>query len=158
MPDMATHLLLQTGVNNLFVKSRHFGNAALIGTVMPDLMKPMIRWVSPAEKWWFFPLHSPVFLLILMYAAAMMFHEKDRPIVYRGLLTGAFIHLSIDMLQDSVVSSYFLFFPFSFKTFTVGLFSPEAPLQWVPILAIVVMTLYWIRRKIFKGNPGTPRR
>ncbi len=154
---MATHLLLQAGVNTLFVKSKYLANAAFIGTVMPDLMKPMIRWVSLPEKWWFFPLHSPVFLLIFMYAAAMLFHEKDRPIIYGGLLTGAFIHLSIDLFQDSVISSYFLFFPFSFRTFTIGLFPPEAPLRWIPVFVIAVITLHWVKRKFLKDPPAPGR-
>jgi len=149
VPDLATHLLAQTTINQL-PWIRKIAPFTLLGATAPDLVKGFSRWATPAEKWWVYPFHSPLFMAILFYAVSLLFHEKDRPYVFAGGIIGVSIHVGLDLLQIHLIGEYFIFFPFSFQTVSFGLFPPEATLIWLPVTIAVTAAAIIIRKLIVK--------
>ena len=145
MPDLLTHLAVQTAINQL-PKINRYAVYTLIGAVVPDLSRVITRFANPVEKWWGYPLHSPLFLLVLFYAMSLLFVEKERPRLVLWCWVGSLIHISMDILQDNVVSYYMLLFPFSIEGTSFNWIHPEASLSFLPLTVTIAFIAIIIRK------------
>lgn len=144
MPDLVTHIAVQTGVNQA-LSNRVLIFGLYLGAVLPDVPKPALRLLAYSEKWFFYPFHSPIFLVVLIYFISLWFVERDRKYVFLGGLIGATVHLALDLMQKTVASYYFLFFPVSYTTWSLSLFEPERSLDLLPLTVSIAGTAIGLR-------------
>ena len=147
MPDLASHLLVQTILDRI-PPFRKYAPFTLLGAAAPDLAKGLIRWVSPTQAWWFYPFHSPLYMLIACYALSLLFQAEERGLVVWGGFIGVLIHIGLDVLQINYVSYYMPFFPFSFRSVALNVFSTEASLKWLLILPAIAVTAFVCDKKV----------
>lgn len=155
MPDLATHLLAQTTLNQL-PRLRKIVPFTLFGAVAPDLMKGFSRWMPPPERWFLYPFHSPVFMIVFFYAISLLFHESERKYVLGGGFIGMVIHLALDLCQVNLGGGYYMpFFPFSFHRISFGLFATEETLHWLPLTLVIAVAAVVSRRILVRQSKIT---
>ena len=139
MPDGATHILIQTIVNK-FIKKNNLTPYLLFGAIAPDLFKAVNRIVAPQYEWFFYPTHSPIFMLIIFYAISLLFHKSERILLIKGCMIGMVIHLLLDLTQINYGGgNYMPFFPFSFYSFSFNIIKTETSLFFLPITALITL-------------------
>ena len=146
MPDGATHLLIQVIINQFSI-FRNIFPYTLFGSIAPDLVKGFSRWLSPPERWIFYPTHSPIFMLVFFYALSLLFHEKERFFIIIGCFIGMLIHLVLDIGQINLCGGYYMpFFPISFKRVTLGFYETEASIFLLPLTILITIIAVFSRR------------
>jgi membrane-bound metal-dependent hydrolase YbcI (DUF457 family) len=142
MPDLLTHFLIAF----LFVKLRkieRYKSLIYLGTVLPDILVRLsvlsmdVILKIRGLNWFFMPLHTPLGILLTCFFATYFFEERSRKPVFINLMTGAFLHLFLDILQIHWVTEYYLFYPFSWEKFEIGLFWPHQSIYFIPVLALI---------------------
>jgi len=110
---------------------------------LPDVLTRPFYILFPQTFWVVQPLHSPVGLLFLCGLGALAFESSYRKTAFWNLLGGAYLHLFLDFFQKHVTNEYYSLFPFSWRTFEIGLFWPEESLAFIPwvLLAVTLMEL-----------------
>jgi len=155
MPDLMTHLLIPWAVGRTAAWDRPRLAIFCLGAVLPDLVSraPSIalgRWPEAASI--FSAFHTPIGVLILCLGLVMIFPEQERARFLSWLLTGAGLHLGLDLLQLTVRSdNYYWLFPLTFKDFQLGLFWPDQTVLALPGLMILVLAAELLRRR--RGRP-----
>ena len=155
MPDLMTHLLLPWAAGRSAGWARPRLALFCLGGVLPDLVSrvPSIalsRWPDLASI--FSAFHTPIGVLILCLGLVMIFPEKDRTRYLGWLISGAGLHLVLDLLQLTVnPHSYHWLFPLTFQDFQLGLFWPDQTVLALPVLLILVLAVEFIRLK--RGRP-----
>ena len=149
MPDLITHSAAA------FFLTRHkramrYRAFFYIGAILPDVLARPVYIVFP--KLFFFPVavHTPVFML----ATVLLFSEFFRPEIKRPVvqftLSGVALHFLMDFFQRHLLTGYYWFFPFSWKSIEIPLFWPETPVRFIPLwIALVLGTeliSIWRRR------------
>jgi hypothetical protein len=142
MPDPLTHVGLAY-LGGRIARVRAAMPALLVGAIAPDVLTyvPGLGRLS----------HTPVVLALAAYAGAMLFHTRDRRVVFAALLVSTWFHLGLDTLQDHIAGGYLLLFPFSWREFEAHLIDPEATLLYLPWLlgAIGALELaLYLRRRV----------
>lgn len=126
MPDLFFHFSTSYLLTR-WKKMEPFSISFILGSILPDLpTRALDIALSPfrVEKGWFFlTYHTPIGLILFSYLLSFLFEEKIRILVFGGILGGSVFHLFLDSLQESFYySNDFVFFPFSFRTFSLNLF------------------------------------
>lgn len=133
MPDLTTHLAL----THLTSRPLRLGGARLplyVGALLPDLLTRPFYILFPPAYFVVYSLHTPLATAIVALLLAELCVEELRRQVRTGLLVGAALHFALDLLQRQVGTGYYWLFPFSWKSFSLGLFWPEESLRWLPFL------------------------
>ena len=143
MPDLITHLCTAQIARRMF-RRISFPLLAL-GVILPDLLSRPVHILFPATYWFVVPLHSPLVCLCYCAAISMLFSRRIRSACFLALCAGVVLHLAVDALQDQVEPTYFWLFPFSWKSWWVGLFWPEQALYFLPV-TIILTALISARR------------
>ena len=139
MPDGATNILFQLIINRL-VKVKKMTPFLLFGAIAPDLFKLLIKNVSPEYGWFFYPSHSPIYMLIFFYFIALFFHVEERILLIRGCMIGMLIHLLLDLAQINYGGGYYMpFFPFSFSRISFGIIKTESSIYFLPITLLATL-------------------
>ena len=123
MPDLFTQILRRLPVLML-----------VIGTVFPDILSRSILVLFPHSYllyWIAAALHTPIAIILLAYIISLMFIKPERLPVFMSLILGSTLHFAFDMLQRHYVGGYMWLFPFTFMSFELPLFWPEAPITWI---------------------------
>lgn len=156
MPDLVTHLAAA-----YFLKVprgwARFRVPFYLGAILPDVLTRSVVILYPPSDRAVYSVHTPVVSVVLCLLAAQFFEKKIRPGVRVNLLMGITLHFGLDFLQRHVISTYYWFFPLSFKTFELGLFWPEDSLKLVPlwlVLIAVVETAIHIKKRVQKRHIG----
>jgi len=138
MPDLVTHF---AAAYFLKVPNRwsRFRVPFYLGALLPDLLaRPLSILYSPSG-YAMYSLHTPVVSVIVCLLIAQFFEREIRTGVRANLLLGIALHFCLDIFQKHITVSYYWFFPFSWKTFELGLFWPEDSLKLVPVLVILMI-------------------
>jgi len=146
MPDLATHILSVYFGRYAKGVGRYFP-ALLIGAVLPDLARGVGAVMAPHFYWAWAALHTPFMLLPVCYLLSMCFQYRCRRGVFLAMYAGSLLHLALDLLQRHIGgASYIVGFPFTWKSFELGLFWPESSLLVMPFLVAGVVAFELIRR------------
>ena len=146
MPDAATHILLQTIFNNLLGLKKLFPYA-LLGAIIPDLTKGIIRYVHPDIAWFFYPSHSPIYVLIFFYVISLLFVESERIYLIGGGMFGMMIHLMFDVFQINLDGGHYMpFFPLSFYSFSLNIIKTESSLFFLPITTLITLIVIKLKK------------
>tara|TARA_Y100001935_G_C17262436_1_gene487191 strand:- start:940 stop:1383 length:444 start_codon:yes stop_codon:yes gene_type:complete len=146
MPDGATHFLVQIIFNKITGVKRLIPYT-LFGTIAPDLFKGLHRLLPPNYSWALYPTHSPIYMLLLFYALALLFHEIERKPLIFGSMIGMLVHLFLDLLQINMGGGYYMpFFPLSFYSFSFNIIKTETSLFFLPITALITLIIIKLKK------------
>ena len=140
MPDLITHFTAA-----YIIKIHHrwsrFRVPFYLGAILPDLLTRPIMILIPQTSYTLYSLHTPVAAALVCLLISQFFSEDIRKGVNINLLLGITLHYGLDFLQKHVITAYYWFFPFSWKTAELGLFWPEDPLKLVPLWMILIISI-----------------
>ncbi|MCR4439937.1 MAG: hypothetical protein QHJ34_11275 [bacterium] len=137
MPDLTTHLAF----THLVSRPVRLGSARVplyVGALLPDLLTRPLYILHPPAYYVVYSLHTPVATSVVILLFAELCAEEIRRRVMAGLFAGVTLHFALDLLQRQLGSGYYCLFPFSWKSFALGLFWPEESLRAVPFLLTAV--------------------
>ena len=157
MPDLFTHFALAYLPARATEPAasppwRLWPTAALfcLGAILPDLVSRgpgflgVNHYVTGA-------LHSPAVLLLVVYLLSLLFQARVRRLVFVSLASGVGLHLLLDLLQRHIAGGdYYWFFPFSWRSFALGLFWPSDSVLAIPALVLIILLwemACWLRRR-----------
>ncbi|MBN2410411.1 metal-dependent hydrolase [candidate division KSB1 bacterium] len=149
MPDLLTHYTAAYFLTRSSAFLR-FRAVFYFGTILPDIISRPVYILFPKLAVYTVAMHTPVFLFILCLFLTELFHKEIKENVRNYLFMGVLLHLILDLLQKHHVGGYFWFFPFSWKTFEIGLFWPDTPLQLTPVwISLILMTegIYYMKKR-----------
>ncbi len=139
MPDLITHGAFAYAAT----RSPRFDRFRVIfylGTILPDLITRPFYIINPHLYPYTVAVHTPIFMILFCLLVAEFFIEPLRKPVRLYLLAGVFLHFFLDFFQRHIETGYLWLFPFSWKTFEIGLFWPETPLMLTPLwLALIAV-------------------
>lgn len=144
MPDLVTHTFSAylLGYHRVLRDVRWLFYFAVL---LPDLITRPIYILRPQWLDFTVAMHTPIFMVFVCLLLAELFDETLRKPARRALLAGCGLHFLLDLLQRHLASGYFWLFPFSWKSFEVGLFWPEATLPLVPVWILAMVCFEVIR-------------
>jgi len=129
----------------------------LAGTVLPDLLARVPGSVLVEVHDRIHPLpeallyapevaHLPAGIVLWSLAFSFLFPEKDRLAICWNLLAGGLLHILLDLMQRHEGAAYTLFFPFHHDPFQFGWFGTEATVLFAPVLAVLAVVTWRVRR------------
>jgi hypothetical protein len=132
-----------------------FRECLLLGALLPDI--PAKAADSLLELEWAASVsHTPLLWAPLAYLVAHLFAERLRPSAFWGLLLGGWIHILVDVAKDNMgFGILMLGFPFSWRTFALGLYYPENSLAQAPWCLGAVLLVEWFTRRREKASART---
>ena len=147
MPDAVTHLLTARVAGALL--RRPEPRAILyLGVLWPDLLAKGTQAVLHCPPGFDVPSHSIPGLLVACWGAALLFGPARREAAFGLLMAGSLLHLAADLLKDyGVYSGLRLFFPFSDRGFSLGLFRSEESAFALPVAAALLLTIELVARR-----------
>ncbi len=149
MPDLVTHF---TSAYILKIPDRwaRFRVPFYLGALLPDLLTRPWTIIYPPASHLVYSLHTPLVTAIICLLIAQFFEEEISAGVRMNLLLGITLHFSLDILQKQVTVAYYWLFPFSWKTFGLGLFWPEDTLRlvplWIGLIFLIEVVLQYRKR------------
>jgi len=148
MPDLLTHLA-SARVPGAFLRDRRVQALLIFGSFLPDVVSKTLYWAAWTPSDFLEPLHSPLGLLLLSYAAALFVEESLRRPAFAALFGGALLHVAVDMLKDNLGSgSSALFYPFSTREYELGWIDPENVVLLIPLDVAVLALMAWLERRL----------
>ncbi|GFK93755.1 hypothetical protein NNJEOMEG_01589 [Fundidesulfovibrio magnetotacticus] len=143
MPDLVTHLcaaqLARRGGERLARRELAEFPAAcwLLGNCLPDLLARVPGMFCTSRL--FQLLHEPVPCLLACYALCMLLPGRLRRQAFAWTAMGSLLHQALDMLQRTVGGpSQFWLYPFSWRSWDMGLFWPDQAILAAPFLLAAV--------------------
>lgn len=165
MADLVTHLASALLPGVLLPANR--ASLLAIGVALPDVggRLPSIAAESlpfalpPGSLSAFDVLHQPIGLTAAIVATSTLFVPEQRRIVAGWLLSGAALHLAVDLLQDHHGQGYHLAFPLSEWRFELGWIGSESSISWAPWLGLAT-GVAWAARALVsaRGRPAPAAR
>jgi hypothetical protein len=163
VPDPLTHLCVALLPKGL-LGGRHTFPFAL-GAVLPDLasrLPSMVldivdRQLVPVPNAILYPwgsLHTPIPLVFLCTALALLFPEADRRAVLGWIAGGIALHLALDVMQFHHGEGYQLLFPLTLMKFEIGITGSESTVVWAPWLALATAGVWGIRAGMASRSPA----
>jgi hypothetical protein len=152
MPDLVTH----TAAAYFLVRSPRFQRFRVLfylGTILPDLLARPLHILWPQLLFYTLAVHTPIFMLIFCLMLSEFFAQPLRRTVFAYLYAGVVLHFLLDALQRHLGDGYYWLFPFSWKSFEIGLFWPETSVTYIPLWLLLIVTVegvLWARRKIHR--------
>lgn len=111
------------------------------GAILPDLLYKGLLYLFEAPTWLCEPTHSPLALLAIAYAAALLFEESFRARAFGALVAGSWLHVLLDMGKDYMGRGVIPWaFPFSMDLLEFGAYGNEHTPHFIaPALALLVL-------------------
>jgi hypothetical protein len=151
MPDLLSHVAIAYGVKRCSGKL-FLTPWFLLGTILPDILSRPFNILFPLVGWFFMPFHTPAGLLLVSALISEFSATSMRRLAFLSLISGAALHLFLDLFQRHSGGGYYLFFPFSWRKFEFGLISPEASLYlfpvWLSIGAFLAVRWFLFNRQL----------
>ena len=138
MPDLVTHFAAAYIIKIPRRWSR-FRVPFYLGAILPDLLTRPIMILIAQTSYTLYSLHTPVATALVCILISQFFSKEIRKGVNINLLLGITLHYGLDFLQKHVITAYYWFFPFSWKTAELGLFWPEDSLKLAPVWMILII-------------------
>ncbi|MBN1480961.1 hypothetical protein EH223_00640 [candidate division KSB1 bacterium] len=136
MPDLVTH----TATAYFLMRSDSFQRFRVffyLGAILPDILARPIHIMFPQFYLYTIAIHTPLFMILFTLLFAEFF-QTFRLHVIKYLLFGILSHFFLDLFQKHITDGYYWFFPFSWRSFEIGLFWPELPVRLVPVWILLV--------------------
>ncbi len=155
MPDLLVHFATAFAPGQALRDGR-LRAVLYLGVCVPDLVYKGLLYVCGAPTWLCEPSHSPLGLIPICYAAALLFEEEWRPRAFGALLAGSWIHLLADAGKDYMRTGVIPWaFPFSMTRVEFGWYGQEDTglLMLASLVAIVVVE--WGTRRRRPGKPAS---
>jgi hypothetical protein len=149
MPDLVTH----TAAAYFLVRSPGFQRFRVLfylGTILPDLLARPLHILWPQLLFYTLAIHTPFFMLIFCLMLSEFFAQPLCRTIFTYLYAGVVLHFLLDALQRHLGDGYYWLFPFSWKSFEIGLFWPETLVTFIPLWLLLIITMegiLWIIRK-----------
>ncbi len=127
------------------------------GVLLPDVISRPIYILWPRWFGYTVAMHTPIFMLIVCLLLAEFFASPLKIKARWALLAGCGFHFLLDLFQKHIGAGYFWLFPFSWRSFEIGLFWPEATLPLVPIWLLLMVAfegIWLLRRRKSQVIPG----
>ncbi len=140
MPDLITHFAVAYILKIPRGWSR-FRVPFYLGAILPDLLTRVFVILYPPSDYVVYSFHTPIVSIVVCLLIAQFFDKSIRAGVRANLLLGIILHFGLDVLQRHVIVPYFWLFPFSWKTFELGLFWPEESLRLMPLWLVLVIII-----------------
>ncbi|MDI6640418.1 MAG: zinc dependent phospholipase C family protein, partial [Methanocellales archaeon] len=128
---LVAYLLVKVG------KIEKYPSLIYLGTILPDVLTRFNDFLMHDFNWFFTPLHTPLVMFLTCLLITYLFEENRRKMVFISLMIGSFLHLFLDVLQIHWVTTYYLFYPFSWEKFEFGLFWPHQSIYFIPVLLLM---------------------
>ena len=142
MPDLITHTASTYFISS-FRKNDAYRIFFYLGIILPDIITRPIYIIWPSLYKYTVAMHTPVFLVFVVLLAGEFFRPSVRYTFYSNTFFGVFLHLLLDFFQKHLAKGYYWFFPFSWKSFEIGLFWPEIPLLLSPLWILFIIFCEW---------------
>jgi len=163
VPDLLTHFMTAYGAREL-ADRRRLTYWFLVGALLPDVLTRPSTILMPSSFWFTMPFHTPVGLLLVCLSISLLFRSSVRKSVFLNLLIGSYVHVGLDIFQEHIAGSYYLFFPFSWESFEFDLMWPEDTLYlapvWIGLGILLLLRRVYIQRqqgKLRSNHPEGPR-
>ena len=172
MPDLATHALASYAGARLWgivpkttVLPQWNVYLLVFGGIMPDLLDKSIPYAlnllfpdTAIDEISLSFLHSPLMLIVSVYAFSLFFSESYRRKVFFLTLSGVFIHLLLDYLQGNICGTgYLWFFPFSInRPMGANWFYEDSTVSYLPFLATTLLFLEIAIRLMLRRSASKP--
>ncbi|RPH89499.1 MAG: hypothetical protein EHM72_03205 [Calditrichaeota bacterium] len=137
MPDLITHSIAAYWLLRL-PRFARFRVIFYLGTILPDILARPIHILWPQLSLYSVAIHTPVFMVVCALLAAEFFAPALRTTIRTFLLLGIGLHFFLDFFQIHLGDGYYWFFPFSWKSFEIGLFWPETSIRLLPLWLILI--------------------
>lgn len=149
MPDLITHAAAAYFVTRS-QRWQKYRILFYLGAILPDILSRPFYILFPKLFKLTTAVHTPIFVLIFCLLLAQLFERSLRKPALLALLTGSGLHFGMDLCQRHLIGGYFWLFPFSWRTFELGLFWPEDTVRLIPIWISLVLAsegiLWWKNR------------
>lgn len=146
MPDLVTHLSVAYFVSKI-PRVTKWAGIVYLGSALPDLATRPIYVIFPSTFHFVSPMHTPLVLIPLCLLVSFLFDQTHRGAVFVVLLVASYLHLLLDVLQTHDTRGYAWFFPFSDRSFEIGLFPQDGSVYAVPFLLAAILTVELISRR-----------
>lgn len=151
MPDWISHILLGLIIAEVFNVRKK--SLVVLGSILPDIILKAyaLSIIIPMKInflfWFFYPLHTIAGITILSFLLTMAF-KYDIKKTFGLIFIGAASHILLDgttrfMLYN--IQGLFLF-PFSWKSYGIGIFYPEQ--YWIAM--VLLFGVYAVLRPILR--------
>ncbi len=112
-----------------------------VGVCLPDVLYKGALYLWGASTWFCEVSHSPLGLVPICYASALLFEEPWRRRAFGALLAGSWLHVLVDLGKNYLGSGVIAWaFPFSMDTVELGWYAPEETvLLMAPALALILL-------------------
>ncbi|MEA1928149.1 MAG: hypothetical protein U9N73_08065, partial [Candidatus Auribacterota bacterium] len=145
MPDLITHVAGAYLVKKGF-RITKFLVLFYLGSMLPDLVSRPFHILWPRTLFAAQAFHSPIGIFLICWMISLFFREDQRKPVFFLLFFGSMIHMIMDAGQKHLIGGYIWFFPFSIKTYTLGLFWPEDSVRFLPYTVLIVLIILGISK------------
>ena len=154
MPDLVTH----TAAAYFLTRPRFFQRFRILfylGTILPDILARPVHILFPELYLYSVAIHTPIFMFIVTLLFGELVHPSISKQAMLYLCAGIMLHFFLDLFQKHLTAGYYWFFPFSWTSFEVGLFWPEAPVRLIPMWLLLVLGIELVLRFLgkHKANP-----
>lgn len=160
MPDLITHAAAVLLPAWLIGGRRELRGLPLLvaGTLLPDVLSRVPAILTgelhnrlhplPAPLLYGFdPLHQPVGMALAALGLGALMPPAGRGRATGLLWAGMMLHLLLDLFQFHEGAGHLLLFPFSERTFEIGLFGSEASVFVAGPLALLCLLVGGLRRR-----------
>jgi len=123
MPDTFTHIIIPA-LFNKFYKKPLFVPMVLIGTVLPDYLRELVKFILPNSAYSaVYPFHSFIGILCVSLFISSLFIRPLRGRIFISLAFGQSLHLILDLFQFYLNGGQlYLLLPY-WQTYQIGLYS-----------------------------------
>jgi membrane-bound metal-dependent hydrolase YbcI (DUF457 family) len=145
MADLVTHYL--TARIPTAHCERPIQAAFVAGVILPDGLCKLLDLVLASGNRFEVPTHTIVGAALYAYLFAFFFEERIRARAWLALFGGGLLHLFVDLLKQTMGSapSAWLLFPFTTRSFELGLYDPLDWIATIPVAAAIVLLWEWRR-------------
>jgi len=150
MPDLITHSAAAYFLSRSN-RAAHYRTFFYIGAILPDVLARPVYILFPKLFFFTVAIHTPLFMLVFVLLFSEFFRAEARRPVILFTLAGVALHFFMDFFQRHVLTGYYWFFPFSWRSVEIPLFWPETPVRFIPLwIALLLGTelfFFWRRWK-----------
>ena len=151
MPDWVSHILLGLIIAEILNVDKK--SLVVLGSILPDIVLKAytLSILAPMPLtflfWFFYPLHTIAGIILFSLLVSLLFKYNQKK-TFLLIFIGALSHIFIDMATKPMEYNIqgMLFFPFSWKAYSFGLFYSEQ--YWV--VALILLVVYITTRRLLK--------
>jgi len=156
MPDWVVHIAVAwtlCRILRFMYPQFNPANTALVmaGSVFPDAVKISILFELFGFDWWDYihVVHLPLGAFLMAGIATLLFEEKKTAMAF--LSAGILTHFALDLLLIQLDNGIYLFYPFSWKGFSLNLV-PNDDYHITIVALLVALSVYllslWDKKRV----------